>query len=244
MSAFGGKRTSPANVVMSACTQSGHWACPFHSPAPAARSVRWTDLSVGPHERRKFITLLGGAAVAWPIAARAQQSERMRRIGVLVAATAEDPDYQARIAAFQQGLEQLGWSDGRNVHIDTRWATTKPDESQARGRISCARAGRHPGWYWHRNSGAVATGDPHRADRVRDSHRPGRRRLRRQPGAARRQRDWVHGFRIRHEREMAGAAEADRAPVTRAAVLRDPTIASGIGQFAAVQAVAPSLGVD
>src|SRR5450756_2531501 len=76
--------------------------------------------------RREFITLLGGAAT-WPLAARAQP-ERMRRIGVLLAATADDPDYQARIAAFQQGLQQLGWSDGRNVHIDTRWATTKPDD--------------------------------------------------------------------------------------------------------------------
>ena len=67
-------------------------------------------------------------SAAWPLAARAQQSDRVRRIGVLVAATADDGDYQARIAAFQQGLQQLGWSDGRNVHIDTRWATTKPDD--------------------------------------------------------------------------------------------------------------------
>ena len=79
-------------------------------------------------QRRNFIRLLGGAAVAWPLAARAQQSDRVRRIGVLVAATADDADYQARIAAFQQGLQQLGWSDGRNVHVDIRWATTKPDD--------------------------------------------------------------------------------------------------------------------
>ncbi len=79
-------------------------------------------------QRRNFIRLLGGAAVAWPFAARAQQNDRVRRIGVLMAATADDPDYQARIAAFQQGLQQLGWSDGRNVHIDTRWATTKSDD--------------------------------------------------------------------------------------------------------------------
>ena len=63
-------------------------------------------------QRRNFIRLLG-AAVAWPLVARAQQSDRVRRIGVLLAATADDPDYQARIAAFQQGLQQLGWSDGR-----------------------------------------------------------------------------------------------------------------------------------
>src|SRR4051812_17813066 len=70
-------------------------------------------------KRREFITLLGGAA-AWPLAARAQQSERMRRIGVLVAATAGDPEYEPRMAAFRQGLALSGWTDGRNVQIDTR----------------------------------------------------------------------------------------------------------------------------
>ena len=73
-------------------------------------------------KRRKFITLLGGAAVAWPLAARAQQAERMRRIGVLMSTATDDPEGQARIAAFAQGLQQLGWTDGRNVRIDTRWA--------------------------------------------------------------------------------------------------------------------------
>src|SRR5262245_37921366 len=78
-------------------------------------------------QRRQFIALLAGAAT-WPLAARAQQSERVRRIGVLMASTADDPEFQARIAAFQQGLQQLGWSNDRNVHIDTRWATTNPDD--------------------------------------------------------------------------------------------------------------------
>jgi putative tryptophan/tyrosine transport system substrate-binding protein len=77
--------------------------------------------------RREFITLLGGA-VAWPLAARAQQGERMRHIGVLMAATADDPEYQTRMGAFQQGLALLGWSDGRNVRIDTRWAATNADD--------------------------------------------------------------------------------------------------------------------
>ncbi|MGB7006914.1 MAG: ABC transporter substrate binding protein, partial [Pseudolabrys sp.] len=71
--------------------------------------------------RREFITLAGGA-VAWPLAARAQQPERMRRIGVLLPGTANDAEYQARMVAFLQGLQQLGWSDGRNVRIDTRYA--------------------------------------------------------------------------------------------------------------------------
>jgi putative ABC transport system substrate-binding protein len=71
--------------------------------------------------RRDFITLLGGAAAAWPLAARAQQPERMRRIGVLMSLAANDAQGQARLAAFLQGLQQLGWIDGRNVRIDTRW---------------------------------------------------------------------------------------------------------------------------
>ena len=71
--------------------------------------------------RREFLGVLGGAAAAWPLVARAQQSERMRRIGVLLPGAADDPEYQARLAAFQQGLAQLGWTDGRNVRIDMRW---------------------------------------------------------------------------------------------------------------------------
>ena len=73
--------------------------------------------------RREFITLLGGAAAAWPLTVRAQQAERMRRIGVLMYWAADDAEKQARLAAFTQALKQLGWSDGRNLQIDTRWAT-------------------------------------------------------------------------------------------------------------------------
>src|SRR5262245_11156233 len=72
--------------------------------------------------RRDFITLLGGAA-AWPLPLSAQQGERMRRIGVLLPATADDPEFQARVGAFLQGLQQSGWNIGHNVRIDTRWAT-------------------------------------------------------------------------------------------------------------------------
>src|SRR5262249_687344 len=71
-----------------------------------------------------FITLLGGAAAAWPLAVRAQQGERMRRIGVLVPATADDTEWQTRLGAFQQALALLGWTIGQNVRIDTRWGTT------------------------------------------------------------------------------------------------------------------------
>ena len=71
--------------------------------------------------RREFITLLGGAAVAWPLAARAQQGERMRRIGMLLTAAADDPESLARVGAFLQALAQLGWTIGRNVRIESRW---------------------------------------------------------------------------------------------------------------------------
>jgi ABC-type uncharacterized transport system substrate-binding protein len=77
--------------------------------------------------RRAFISLLGGAAAAWPLAAQAQQPDRMRRIGVLMNVAADDPEGQARIVAFVQGLQQLGWSDGRNVQIDIRWGGGDPE---------------------------------------------------------------------------------------------------------------------
>jgi putative tryptophan/tyrosine transport system substrate-binding protein len=80
-------------------------------------------------QRREFITLLGGAAAAWPLAARAQQPERMRRIGVLVGSgvDADDSDLRARFDGFQHALQQLGWTDGRNVQIDYRFASGDPD---------------------------------------------------------------------------------------------------------------------
>ena len=75
--------------------------------------------------RREFITLIGGAA-AWPLAAQAQQPERVRRVGVLVNLAADDPLGQARVAAFVRGLQAAGWSEGRNVRIDTRWVAADP----------------------------------------------------------------------------------------------------------------------
>ena len=78
--------------------------------------------------RRDFITLVGGAAAGWPLAARAEQPrERMRRIGVLMHLAADDPEGQSRLAAFLQGLQEAGWAVGRNVNIDVRWAAGEPD---------------------------------------------------------------------------------------------------------------------
>ncbi len=78
-------------------------------------------------KRREFITLLGGAA-AWPLAARAQQAERMRRIGVLLPAASDDLEFKARVGAFLERLRELGWTIGRNMRIDTRWATTNVED--------------------------------------------------------------------------------------------------------------------
>src|SRR3954466_10478740 len=77
--------------------------------------------------RRNFLRVLGSAGIAWPLAVMAEQSERMRTIGLLVARTADDPEEQGGLGAFRQTLEQLGWSDGRNVRLDIRWATTNSD---------------------------------------------------------------------------------------------------------------------
>jgi len=79
-------------------------------------------------KRREFIALIGGGAAAWPLAARAQQSERMRRIGILLPVAADDAEFQTRVGAFLQGLQQLGWAIGRNVRIDTRWAGASATE--------------------------------------------------------------------------------------------------------------------
>ena len=83
-------------------------------------------------KRRSFITLIGGAAAAWPLAAYAQQPERMRRIGVLMTGAESDPQAQAFVAAFREGLQKLGWTDGRNIQIDTRWATLGDAELRQR----------------------------------------------------------------------------------------------------------------
>ena len=144
-------------------------------------------------KRREFITLLGGAAAAWPLAARAQQAERMRRIGVLMDLAADDPEGQARIAAFLQGLQQLGWTD-RPQRADRLSAGARAMPTAIR-RHAAELVALAPDVILATGTSSVATvaaGDPHRADRVRQRHRSGRRRLRRQPGAAGRQRHRLH----------------------------------------------------
>src|SRR4051812_27443211 len=195
--------------------------------------------------RRDFIALTGGAAALAPLVALAQQADRMRRIGVLFGSAADDPESQARIAAFAQELAQLGWADGRNVRIDTRWASTNPDDIRRHAAELAALA---PDVILAATGTATMAPllqatrtvpivfavviDPVGAGFVASLARPG--------GNA-------TGFTI-FEYGMSGKwleLLKEIAPhVTRAAVLRDPAFASGIGQFAAVQAVAPSLGVE
>ena len=87
-------------------------------------------------KRREFITLLGGAVAVWPLAARAQQIERKRRIGVLMNLSENDPEARGLVAAFREGLAQLGWIDGRNVQIDYRWAAGNLDRIR---KLACVR---------------------------------------------------------------------------------------------------------
>ena len=142
--------------------------------------------------RREFLGVLGGAAAAWPLAARAQQAERMRRIGVLLPAAADDAEFQARVGAFLQGLAQLGWTIGRNVRIDTRWATANAADIRRHAAELVALA---PDVILAH--GASTVGPLLQATRTvpivfAGRRRSGRRRLRRQPGAAGRQRHRFH----------------------------------------------------
>jgi putative ABC transport system substrate-binding protein len=195
--------------------------------------------------RRKFIATLGGMVFAWPLAVRAQQGERMRRIGVLMPnAAADDPNGQAFYAAFLQGLEQLGWTDGRNVHIDTRWTAGNATnirkyaaELVALGPdviMTSGGATMRPLLQAIRTVPIVFTivPDPVGSGFVKSLSRPG--------GNA-------TGFMM-FEYSLCGKWPEllkEIAPgVTRAAVLWDPAIPAGIGQFAVIQSVAPSIGVD
>jgi putative ABC transport system substrate-binding protein len=193
--------------------------------------------------RRDFISLLGGAA-AWPIAARAQQSEQMRRIGMLLPAAPDDPVVQTWVGAFLQGLALLGWTIGRNVRIDTHWAG--PDAAVIR-RHAAELIALAPDVILAHNAAVVAqliqmtrtvpivfpvAGDPVGAGLIESLARPG--------GNA-------NGFMSFEFSEAGKRLELLKqiAPnVTRAAVLRDATQGSGMGQFAAIQALAPSLNME
>jgi putative ABC transport system substrate-binding protein len=193
--------------------------------------------------RREFITLLGGAAT-WPVAARAQQQpERMRRIGVLSYIAADDAEGQARLAAFTRALGQLGWSEGRNLRTDTRRATAGDVQRHAAELVAAAP-----------DVLLAATGTPTVAPLLQatrsipivfaiviDPVGSGFVSSLSQPGGN------ATGFTV-YEYSMSGKwleLLKEIAPgVTRVAVLRDPAVASGIGQFGAVQIVAPALGVQ
>jgi len=194
-------------------------------------------------KRREFITLLGGAAAAWPLAARAQQTDRVRRIGVFMNSAADDPEGQARNTAFVQALQQLGWTDGRNARIDTRWGT---DAGSTR-KYAAELVALAPDVILASASTAtsalqqttrtvpivfVTVIDPVGAGYVESLARPGGN---------------LTGFSL-FEYGLSGKWPEllkEIAPrVTRVAVLRDTAVGSGVGQYAIIQAVAPSLGVE
>jgi putative ABC transport system substrate-binding protein len=193
-------------------------------------------------KRRAFITLLGGVA-AWPLAAGAQQADRLRRIGVLMSLAADDPESQARLAAFAQGLQQLGWTIGQNVRVDYRWALN----ADTMRKYATELVALAPDVILATSSPAVAALqeatrivpivfatviDPVGAGFVESLARPGRN---------------VTGFLL-FEYGISGKwldLLKQIAPgVARAAVLRDPTIASGSGQLGAIQGAAPAFGVE
>jgi putative ABC transport system substrate-binding protein len=195
--------------------------------------------------RREFIKVIGGSvAVTWPLAARAQQGERMRHIGVLVLLAEADPEGQARVAAFVQTLQSLGWTTGRNVQIDIRWGVTDAASSR---RYAAEMVALAPDVILTGASAATAAvqeatrtlpivfvnvTDPVGAGYVASLARPGGN---------------ITGFTF-VEYGMSGKwleLLKEIAPrVTRVAVLRDPSLAVGPGQLGAIQSVAPSFGVE
>ena len=193
--------------------------------------------------RRAVVTLLGSVAATWPLAARAQQPERIRVIGVLISTAADDPEGQARIAAFRQGLQELGWTEGRNVRIDTRAAADADQfRTQAAELVALASdvilAATTPGVAAVQHATRtvpvvfVTVFDPVSAGFVSNLARPGGN---------------TTGFALPEYGTSVKWLELlkEIAPgVTRAAVVRDPALVSGTGQLAAIQAVAPSFSVE
>jgi putative ABC transport system substrate-binding protein len=194
-------------------------------------------------KRREFITLLGGA-VAWPLAARAQQPERVRRIGVLMNLAADDPEGQARLAALLQGLQEAGWAVGRNVRIDIRWAASDPERNRKLAEELVALA---PDAIFASTGQVVmplrqvtrtvpivfaALTDPIAIGLVESLARPGGNATGFISGEFGTGAKWLELLR-------------DIAPdVSRVAVLYSADNPSGVPQFATIQAVAPSLRVE
>jgi ABC-type uncharacterized transport system substrate-binding protein len=194
--------------------------------------------------RREFITLLGGAAVAWPLAVSAQQRERMRRVGVFTPGTADDPEHKGRDAAFLQGLGELGWIVGRNLRIDYRWGAGNYERFRAMAAELIAFA---PDVILAQGSSTVTAlqkmsstvpivfanvTDPVGSSLVASLARPG--------GNATGFVTTEFGFSGKWLELLKQLAPR----VTRVAVLRSSAVASQIGVFGAIQSVAPSLGVE
>jgi putative tryptophan/tyrosine transport system substrate-binding protein len=194
--------------------------------------------------RRAFITLLGGAAAAWPLAARAQQPDRVRHIGVLMTAAVADPEAQARLAAFQQEMRQLGWVVGRNVRIDSRWGGS---DAESIRRYAAELVALAPDVILA--TGSLSVGpllqatravpivfayvpDPVGAGFVDSLARPGGNATGFTPFEYGTSGKWLELLK-----EIAPG-------VTRAAVIRDPAIATGLGQFGAIQSMGSSVGVE
>src|SRR5215468_2477393 len=203
-----------------------------------AREGRMT-VTIG---RRELLAALGGGAAAWPLAARAQQPERMRRIGVLMNLAADDPEGQARIVAFVQGLQESGWTDGHNVRIDIRWAADDAARFQRYAEellvlapdVILASATPSVQALQHATRTVpivfANVGDPIGTGLVASLARPGGNITGFTP--------FEFGFGAKWLELLKEIAPR----VTRVAVLRDLTI--GIGQLSAIQAVAPSFGVE
>ncbi len=192
--------------------------------------------------RREFITLIGSAPV-WARAARAQQGERMRRVGVLISRAADDGEGQARLAAFLQGLHHLGWTDGRNVRIETRWHTDPGDAARSAGELVASAP---DVILASATTSAVALRQATRTipvvfAMVLDPVGGGIVESMAQPGAN------VTGF-MQFEYSLSGKwlelLKQIAPAVSRVTVVRDPVNPTGTGQFAVMQAVAPALGVE
>jgi putative tryptophan/tyrosine transport system substrate-binding protein len=193
--------------------------------------------------RREFITLLGGAAAAWPFAARAQQGERVRRIGVFVAGVADNPEYQARNAGFLQGLGELGWTIGRNLRIDYRWATNDAERFRYAAELVAlkpdvilATSGAIVGALQQASRTVpivfVTVIDPVGGGWVESLARPG--------GNA----TGFSSFEFSINGKWLELLKEIAPSVTRVAVVRDPSVPAGSGGFAAIQTVAPGLGIE